>query len=331
MLCLCRLPIGIYPTPVQHLEAVSRPGTSVWVKRDDQSNPRYGGNKIRKIERILQEAQRRGSRRIVTVGAVGSNYVLALGVFARELGIEVEAVLVPQPDTEHVRENLRADVAQGILLTAARSYAHAAMLVASRLGSDSYFAPPGGSNRAGVAAFVEAAKELAEQIELGEMPEPDLIVVALGSGGTAGGLAAGAAAAGLRSRVLAVTVAQPAWLAEWQARSFAKDLGHGLKRSPLEHLEIDRRYLGSGYGRPTREAETANEVAAKLGLTLDGTYTAKAFAAVLQRVSEGRDRTILYWHTLSSAPMAPLLVGAPPLEGIEPRLAALLRESISTR
>src|SRR5271167_4777426 len=52
--------IGTYPTPVQHLAALSRPGTSLWVKRDDLTNPVYGGNKIRKLEKLLTEAKARG-------------------------------------------------------------------------------------------------------------------------------------------------------------------------------------------------------------------------------------------------------------------------------
>jgi hypothetical protein len=55
----------------------------------------------------------------------------------------------------------------------------------------------------------------------------------------------------------------------------------------------------------------ATREAAKLGITLDDTYAAKAFGAALARVALSRERTILYWQTLSSAPLAPVLLGAP--------------------
>ena len=55
----------------------------------------------------------------------------------------------------------------------------------------------------------------------------------------------------------------------------------------------------------------ATRVAMEVGLSLDPTYTAKAFASALWHVRARRAAHILYWHTLSSAPMAPLLAGGP--------------------
>jgi hypothetical protein len=62
---------------------------------------------------------------------------------------------------------------------------------------------------------------------------------------------------------------------------------------------------------------------------LDPTYTAKTFAAALDRVNAlaeagGEPKTVLYWHTLSSAPLAPLLAGAPAEGAIDPRVRRLL-------
>ena len=313
---------------MQHLAALSRPGTSLWIKRDDLTNPVYGGNKIRKIEKLLAEAKRRGARRIVTVGAVGSNYVLATGIFALPLGVGVDAVVVPQPRTQHVVDNLRADLAQGITLLPASSYAHAAVLVASRLGRGAYYVPAGGSNRIGVMGYVDAAAELAAQVRAGEMPMPDLVVVALGSGGTVAGLVAGFAAEGMTSKVLGVTVAQPPWIVEGQARSLAKKCApKGALQDLPKRLEVDRRYLGRGYGYSTAKGESALAEAAKVGLSLDLTYTAKAFAAALDRVAEGRAPTVLFWHTLSSARMDLLLRDAPDERAIDGKLTSLLRDA----
>src|SRR5215472_6673366 len=98
--------LGSYPTPLEPLEALSRPGCSLWIKRDDLTNPLYGGNKVRKLERLLADAKQRGAQRILTVGAVGSHHVLATAVFGRRAGFEVEAVLVPQPRTAHAVDDL---------------------------------------------------------------------------------------------------------------------------------------------------------------------------------------------------------------------------------
>src|SRR5271165_3541870 len=95
---------GRYPTPVGRLSPLSTDRSELWVKRDDLTNPEYGGNKVRKLERLLARALERGARRIVTVGAAGSHHVLATAIFGRRVGLEVEAVLVPQPGTGHAAE-----------------------------------------------------------------------------------------------------------------------------------------------------------------------------------------------------------------------------------
>jgi 1-aminocyclopropane-1-carboxylate deaminase/D-cysteine desulfhydrase-like pyridoxal-dependent ACC family enzyme len=325
-----RVNLGNYPTPVQRLAAFSQGNTALWVKRDDLTHPVYGGNKVRKLEGILGEAASRGHRRIVTVGAAGSHHVLATTYFGRRAGIEVEAILVPQPQSAHAAEVLRASIAQGLHAFPVRSWPAAALTVAWRVASGAHLVTVGGSNVAGAMGYVLAARELAGQVRAGELPEPDLCVVALGSGGTAAGLAAGFEAEGMRTRVVGVCVAQPPWALRMVSLRLARACA---RRAGLSHvgprmrarLEMDRGFLGPGYGHATPAAGAAAEEASSLGLTLDPTYTSKTFACALERVragareSGGAPRTVLYWHTLSSAPMAPLLESlAEPVEPVDP-------------
>jgi hypothetical protein len=92
-------------------------------------------------------------------------------------------------------------------------------------------------------------------------------------------------------------------------------------------LSMDVRFLGPGYGHPTELGRGATRAAAAVGLTLDPTYTAKAFACALWWVRSRRAARVLYWHTLSSAPMAPLLAGAPAESEIDARLARLVNSA----
>ena len=71
------------------------------MQRDDLSDSRYGGNKVRKLEHLLAIAARRGGP-VLTAGAIGSHHVVATAVHAARLGLEVEAVRFPQPVTDHV-------------------------------------------------------------------------------------------------------------------------------------------------------------------------------------------------------------------------------------
>jgi D-cysteine desulfhydrase len=323
------------PTPVERIASLGSGSSELWVKRDDRTHAVYGGNKVRKLEALLGDASARGARRLVTVGAVGSHHVLATTYFGKRAGFDVEAVLVPQPRTEHVVEVLRADLALGLRAYPVGSWGAAPWAVAARAfaagpaAGKARVIPVGGSSVLGSMPYVEAGLELGHQVRAGELPEPDVCVVAVGSGGTAGGLAAGFAAAGLRTTVVGVCVSTPPWALELLTRHFARACARrrGVPRANLPRLRlvIDRRFLGAGYAYPTPEGAEAARIAEEHAhLPLDPTYTSKTFACALWFVRARRARHVLYWHTLSSAPMVPLLEDAPREDEIPPALRALV-------
>lgn len=190
--------------------------------------------------------------------------------------------------------------------------------------------PPGGSNVTGTLGYVDAADELAASIRAGELPIPDAIVVALGSGGTAAGILAGMVRHGLPTRVVGIRIVEP--LLSGRLRTLALTMAASragrLRLEPRRlsaQFTVDGRWLGAGYGHPTEAGERATVVAESQGLRLDPTYTAKAFAAALDLVHHGAYGRVLYWHTLSAAPLTPLLANAP-LEGdLVPELRMLFR------
>jgi YihY family inner membrane protein len=299
------LALGRYPTPVQRLDALSTADAELWVKRDDLTNDVCGGNKVRKLEWLLAEARGRGARRVLTVGAAGSHHVLTTTYFGTLHGFEVEAVLVPQPRTEHVADVLRTAIAFGLRATPARSWAGAAAVLLLRIATaskDTRYVPLGGSSVLGSMAYVSAARELAAQVRAGAMPEPDICVVALGSGGTAAGLAAGFAAERMKTHVVGICVSKPAWLLRIHAALLARACARRTVERPRRlRLTADARFIGAGYGHATEEGNEATRLAANGGLVLDPTYTAKAFAAALGFVAKAeahRVVTVLYWHTL---------------------------------
>lgn len=328
------LPLGRYPTPVERVDGLSTAHAELWVKRDDRTNDVYGGNKVRKLEWLLADARARGAKRIVTVGAAGSHHVLATTYFGRREGFEVEALLVPQPRTDHVVEVLRAGIALGLHAVPVRSWASAALAMAYRratTGKGTRFIPVGGSSVVGAMGYVVAARELAAQVRAGAMPEPDYCVVALGSGGTAAGLAAGLAAEGMKTRVVGVCVSDPLWALRFLSLRLARACARRITSPPgvrSARLSTDPRFIGRGYGHGTPEGDDATRDAGAAGLALDPTYTAKAFASALWHVRARRGRVILYWHTLSSAPMQPLLEGAPKEGELAPRLRVLFLTTI---
>jgi len=316
------------------------------------THPLYGGNKVRKLDALLLEARRKNARRILTFGAAGSHHVLTTALFAAAQGLRTGAILVPQRATPHVVDTLRASIAEGVEVYPAGGYAGVPYAFALARQRGDYVVPPGASNPIGTLGYVEAALELAAQVRAGEMPEPDAIVVPVGSGGTAAGLLAGLELAGSKSRVLGVSVMKGPFVrrhvVSLARRTFtlACSLGIGAPSDEMkalardaaslrtrfgERFELDEQCVGPGYGEPTPAGERALSVAEReLGLELDPTYTAKAFARALAWLaapvmgSREAPVNLLYWHTLSSAPLAPLLERAPSLAALSPRVRALL-------
>lgn len=308
--------IGRYPTPTEPLFALSKPQSELWIKRDDLSGEAYGGNKVRKLEYILEKAKSRDKKRIVTVGAAGSHHVLATTLYASRVDLQVEAVLVPQPRTAHAVDNLRAGVGLGLRAHAVKSVRDIPKLLPTVIRRDGLFVPPGGSNITGTLGYLDGALELADAIQTGCCPRFDAIVVALGSGGTAAGILAGVVSRNLDIDVIGVRIVEPhlSGRAQVIALSMATSRAARLPIYPkryLERFKVDGRWLGRGYGHFTEAGERATRIAADHGILLDPTYTAKAFAAALDFIDNGRYRRILYWHTLSSAPLTPLLENAP--------------------
>jgi 1-aminocyclopropane-1-carboxylate deaminase/D-cysteine desulfhydrase-like pyridoxal-dependent ACC family enzyme len=324
-----RLPLARLPTPVHALSAIAkRLDAGVWIKRDDLSAPRYGGNKVRKLEFLLAEAQREGADTLLTMGAVGSHFVFATALYGREQGFAVHAVLTPQPYQRHVEEQLRADLAIGATLYPAVSARKAAqklleLSLRARLeGRRPKLLPLGGSSVTGSLAYVQAGVELAQQIDAGECPDPAAVYVPCGSCATAAGLALGLAAAGVRTNVIAVRVADRLFANRLQLTRLVRGAQVLLRsldvRFPdvaevaLRSLVLSDEEFGRGYGVTTPVSEAATHVAESEGIRLDAAYTSKTFARLLLDAdTKRRGQNLLFWNTLSSASMEPFLVQQP--------------------
>jgi D-cysteine desulfhydrase len=303
------------PTPVAALPLAVAP--ELFVKCDERCTPLYGGNKPRKLEFVLGDALARRSRRLVTTGGIGTHHGLATTIFARACGLATTLVLIDQPVTAEVRASLRLFAAYGAEVVDARHVRGAAWRTAAVLarslarGERPRLVPTGGSGATGNLGFVSAAFELAEQVSAGLLPEPAAIFAPIGSGGTVAGLVAGLRLAGLRSEVVGVLATDilapsPAALAR-AARATLRRLRRSdpAIRSPgfsAADFPVATGQVGPGYGAATDAAREALELAARAGLRLELTYSAKCFAELLARARAGAlpRGPVLFWHTFNA-------------------------------
>lgn len=310
-----------YPTPI--LDGKPFGSDRLWIKNDGVSGVPYGGNKARKLSRILVEADSSGARRLVTAGGAGSHHVLATTVYGTMRGYRVAAFLWPQQWTQHAEATLEASLSQGLEAVPVGSAPIAVGRLAFLWSKQDYIIPIGGFGLPAALAYADAVKELADEVARGALPEPDEIVVAVGTGSTAAGILAGLFQHGMRSTLVGVKVARNplslAMILSLSARVLAA-LGSVARVSALaRRIRLDSSKIGQGYGYPTEQGERAMEVARIAGLALDPTYTAKAFARALTSTGaggfsrdpsgrrSGRPPATLYWHTLSAHPLSSLV------------------------
>lgn len=312
------LSLGSFPTPVHALDtAATDLPADLWVKRDDLAGTLYGGNKVRKLEFLLADAERQGARRLITIGAAGSHHALATTVYGLERGFRITLVLFPQPLTEHARRGCMTDAALGAEIRWAPSPALVpAHILLARLrhrAERPLVVPAGGSNRVGTLGYVSGALELAEQIAAGAAPAPARIHVAGGTLGTAAGLALGLALAGLEPRLVVTQVVESAVtnrrrLVRLVAGASELLGAAGVEVPPVEQVlartELDPAQLGAGYGHATAAGREAQARLARAGLPLEPTYTAKTAASLLASGSAA-DGPVLFWNTFSSVEPVP--------------------------
>jgi D-cysteine desulfhydrase len=324
--------LGSLPTPVDRMEKLGeRLGCSrLYVKRDDVSGRDYGGNKVRKLEFTLADARDRGRGPVITAGAVGSNHVLATTIYAGKLGMRAVGIFAPQP----VQENLRTNILCNCHLGCRIEYIEGDKMLFVRavtvyLGEwiknrrRPYLLLPGGSSTLGVLGYVDAAFEIAEQVEQGALPEPEFIFVPVGSSGTLAGLVLGVRLAGLDSRPVGVRVYDKSFANEKVTAFLASRAASYLhKRDPeapkikiaSEDVSMLHDYFGRGYARYTRKAVEAMKLAKELeGMSFEGTYSGKALAGFIDFMGreENRDKPALFINTYNSRPLDPLLESCP--------------------
>lgn len=310
------LHLGVEPTPVERLEGFGY--DRLWIKRDDLASPLYGGNKVRKLEFILGMAVTKKKRRVITMGAIGSNHGLATAIYCRKLGLGCTVLLFDQPITSYVKKNLRLIHAYNAEIVYGRSILRTALDFSIRQRfkyPKAYFLKAGGSNVWGTIGIINAAFELKEQVEQAMMPEPDYIFCPVGSNGTIAGLHLGCMLAGLKTVVIGVRVLMECFgpfevCTARKVQILACKTGQYLKTfiSNFDKVTIPKPYLigdyfGDGYGQPTQKGgESLKIMKDKKGLSLDPCYTAKTFAAVLDFCKENRDsnKTVLFWNTYNS-------------------------------
>ena len=297
-----RFPLFDGPSPLQSLprfcDALGG-RAEIWIKREDLLPLAFGGNKLRNLEFLVGEALAEGADTLITSGRRWSNHARLTAAAGARAGLAVHLVLSgppldpPGPGVRLARA-FGATVHQ--LATADRGEREATVAeivddVATR-GGRPYVIGVGGTGAVGAYGQLLAAREViaqADETALGI----DRIVLATATGGTQAGLLAGLRPA---TRVTGIVVARTADELRPVIAKTATELGAVVDAADID---LDERFIGAGYGRPTEAAQEAADLLARTeAILVDPIYTAKALAGLVAGVRSGAwdGERIVFWH-----------------------------------
>ena len=296
-----KISLGVFPTPIQRLNNISTLlHTNVYVKRDDLSGLGLGGNKVRKLEFLLAEAQEQGAEIVFTTGGAQSNHAMLTAAAAGKLGMKAILVLKKRGVTACMGNQLLEHLmGTDVRFLDTDNYAdiYAEMdRIGKELGKPYYKIPCGGSNALGSLGYVNCAKEISDQ-----GMHFDHIFCAEGSGGTLAGLALGAKLFLPGTKVHGMMVDSDPFdrITPALMREAADLLEIELEITPEDYLLRDM--CGPGYAISSPEGNAAVALmAAREGLFLDPVYTGKAFAGLIKMAEEGafrKDDNVLFLHS----------------------------------
>ncbi|KAL5721707.1 D-cysteine desulfhydrase [Ranunculus cassubicifolius] len=302
------------PTPIHKWNLPNLPkDIELWIKRDDLSGMQLSGNKVRKLEFLMADAVKQGADCIVTIGGIQSNHCRATAVAAKYLNLDCYLILrtskILADKDPGLTGNLLVErlVGAHVDLVSKEEYSKIGSEVLTNLlkerliseGRRPYVIPVGGSNSLGTWGYIEAIREIEEQLRGAPNMVFHDIAVACGSGGTIAGLSLGSSLSNLKAKVHAFSVCDnPDYFYNY-AQGLLDGLHAGVSSRDIVDVQDSK---GLGYAMNTREElEFVKEVAAATGIILDPVYSGKAAFQMLKDMKDNpakwEGRRVLFIHT----------------------------------
>lgn len=325
-----KLNLANLPTEFLPLDRVSEllGGPRIWLKCDDQTGSLVSGNKIRKLEYLMAEAQSKNCDTVITCGGMQSNHCRATAAVAARLGMGCHLILrgskeMKPSDNPLSIENCTDDQYQGNLLlddlcgaevsiySPVHYFAHLEQLfsrhenVYEDAGKYCYSIPTGGSNAIGLWGYIEAARELIDDFANASI-SPTAIVCATGSAGTQGGLGVGFQL--LENPIDVIGMAVCDSIAYFD-RKIREDVDAWQKRYLPENTQLASdmsihtidSYIGPGYAIGYEALfKCIRWLAKNEGVVLDPVYTGKAFYGLTEEIKRGKfdgHTDVVFVHT----------------------------------
>ena len=307
------------PTPLERLDRLSAElgGPEIWIKRDDCTGMSTGGNKTRKLEFLMAEAELQGADMVMTQGATQSNNARQTAAFAAKMGMECHILLEDRTGSNNANYNHNGNVLLDHLHGATTEKRPGGLDMNAEMeavaetfraqGKNVYTIPGGGSNATGALGYVNCAFEMLSQANDRGL-KIDHIVHATGSAGTQAGLITGLKAMNAQIPLLGIGVRAPKAKQEENVYNLACATAEKLGCAGIvkrEDVVANTDYVGEGYGIPTEGGLEAIRMFAELeAILLDPVYSAKGAAGFIDLIRKGhfkKGERVVFLHTGGAA------------------------------
>lgn len=304
----------LYETPIEYMPSISRElGIEFYLKRDDLTPLGAGGNKLRKLEYLVQDAMDKGATMLITVGGGQTNHGRQTAAMAAKYGMKCAILAVDEYPGE-LTANMLLDRLFGCELYIKTPDGRPGSVQLNELienvtaeyeakGEKVYFIPMGGSNVLGALGYYDCALELDRQAkEMGL--EGARVIDTVGSMGTFAGLYLGLKDIRSSLHLTGIAIMPFNEKSIKNLEQYIKDVkdtyGMDAEVKP-DDIDLETGYVRGGYNLPSEEVRKAvGLMASKEGILMDPCYTGKAFAGIVDMVREGKIKQgekVIFIHT----------------------------------
>ena len=306
-----RVMLTSLPTPLQHLEHLSRNlNVNLYLKRDDLTDLALGGDKPRKLEYEIAQAQAMGANILVTCGSSQSNHARLTSAAARKVGMEC-AVVLSHDQWQAIQGNLLTVylMASQVKLVETEDHwdleqhAHTLCTELEEQGYKPHYIPVSGTTPHSCLGYIDGALETIQQLKEQDI-QLDAVYTPFGTGGIFTAMLLAFRHNGIDCPFVGISVNRQLskcyanldkW---WEALCGLLDSDPDYPRGAYE---IYDEFIGKEYGDPTEACLDAIMLMAQTeGILLDPVYSGKVFSGLMAHLRENRwqkNHNILMLHS----------------------------------
>ena len=286
---------------------IQKVDNDLYIKRDDLIPISFGGNKARKAINFFNEIDNGGYDYVVTYGSSSSNHCRIISNMAASRNIPC-CIISPEEASEETFNKKMMQLFNATIITVPVDKVHDTienkLKELKLIGKRPYFIPGGGHGNLGTKAYVDCYEEIKEYEKENNIYF-DYIFFASGTGTTQAGLVCGQYINKDDRKIIGISIARK----NPRGREIVLDSIYeyldankiSYNKENIEKITIfDDSYTGDGYGKNSEEIlNIIKEVLIKYGISLDSTYTGKAFNGMKKYLLKEniKNKNVLFIHT----------------------------------